>query len=83
VGDDLKREIKRQALSRKISVKELVNEALRVGLRALARPSPRRRARIPVHHMGQPSQVNLDRALGLAWGLEDEEIGRDETSGLA
>ena len=70
------REIKRLALSREVSVKELVNEALRAGLQALNHPSPRRRARIPVHHMGQPSQVNLDQALGLAWGLEDEEIAR-------
>jgi len=73
------REIKRQALSRKSSIKALVNEALRAGLQALARPSPRRRTRIPMHHMGQPSQVNLDRALGLAGELEDEEIGRKLT----
>jgi len=63
--------LRRRMEERGISFKEAVNEAIRAGL------SPRTDERFHTKTvpMGTPA-INLDRALGLAGELEDEEFVR-------
>ena len=59
---------------RGVSLKQVVNEALRAGL---DRPSGRRRAyRVPTFDLRARPGVNLDKALALSAELEDREIVR-------
>lgn len=75
IDDALMRDLRRTAESSGLSLKELVNRALRAGLGSLERPPRRRRYRGRVFAMGNPV-VGLDKALRLAGDLEDEEIRR-------
>ena len=54
--------------------KQVVNEALRAGLRAQAAPPARRYRLKPVSLGGAAPGVNLDHALRLADALEDEVL---------
>jgi hypothetical protein len=68
----------RQAVrERGISFKQALNDAVRSGLRD-GRPKARaRRIRLPAYDMGAVNAgVNLDKALGLAAELEDQETLR-------
>ncbi len=58
---------------RGLSFKEAVNQAIRTGLSGGQR---RRKFRTPTFRMGHDPAVPLDKALGLAAGLEDEELIR-------
>lgn len=75
IDDALMRDLRRVAQSRGLSLKEVVNRALRAGLASLERPPPSRRYRGRAFAMGRP-RVDLDKALQLAGSLEDEEIVR-------
>ncbi len=55
-----------------ISFKRALNETIRDGLRRTGEPEA---VITPTHHMGRP-YVDLDKALALAAGLEDDEISR-------
>ena len=55
-------------------LKQVVNEALRTGLRAQAAPSARRYRLKPASLGGLAAGVNLDHALRLADALEDEVL---------
>ena len=80
VDDELLDQLKARARQEKVSVTQLLNRALKVGLqagRARRRPKPAYRER--VHAMGVP-RLALDKALALAATLEDEDIGRELTS---
>jgi hypothetical protein len=75
IDDDLMRELKETAHREGLSFKQMVNRALRRGLRALEEPARRKRYRCPVFSMGVP-RAELDKALALADALEDQEIMR-------
>jgi hypothetical protein len=56
-----------------ISFKELINRVVQRGLEAREAPRPRPRP-LPAFSMGVPRpDLRLDKALALAFGLEDEE----------
>jgi hypothetical protein len=68
--------IKKAMAERKLSFKEIVNDAIQRGLR----PEARSRVSLPSFNMGPPL-VNLDNATQLAGDLEDEEIVRKMSMG--
>jgi hypothetical protein len=73
IDDETLAELKARAREEQISLTELANRILRLGLEA-KRPK-RRRVRIQPVDMGPP-KLDLDKALDLAGELEDEEILR-------
>ena len=78
LDDDILRELKRRASADHVSLTDAVNTFLR---RGLAAPIVKRKPfRQRTYDMGVP-QVNLDKALGLAAALEDEEIIRELAEG--
>lgn len=60
---------------RGVSFKEAVNEAIRAGLTETGTDRPREPFRTRTAALGVPA-INLDRAVGVAGDLEDEEIVR-------
>jgi hypothetical protein len=64
--------VKKAMAQRKMSFKEIVNEAIRRGLGGTA-TSPK--VALPTFDMGPP-KISLDKATQLAAALEDEEILR-------
>ena len=56
--------------------KEIVNEALRAGIRAREAPAAKRYRLDPVSLGGVTPGVDLDRALRLADALDDEALAR-------
>ncbi len=80
INDDILRQLKRLARTRKQSLTQTANETLRAGL------ANRRRGRASspfvqeVFDLGKPL-VNLDKALQIAADLEDEEILRKMEAG--
>jgi len=74
LDDDVARELRRLAGKTGQPMKELVNTALRNGLRAA--PRPRRYRLSPMPLGGVAASVDLDRALRLADSLDDQEIAR-------
>jgi hypothetical protein len=74
--DRLLRELKALAHETNAPFKDVVEKALREGLRAM-RAGPRAKPyRGKTFRMGRPSGVNLDKALDLAAVGEDEELSR-------
>jgi len=74
--DRLFKELKALAHETNEPLKNVVEKALREGLRSL-RATPRPRPyRAKTFRMGRPSGVNLDKALDLAGASEDEELAR-------
>ncbi len=77
LDDDLAARLKEAAFRSGRSFKEVVNETLRQGLDSAERRPRRRRYRLRPASLGSVRQgVDLDRALGLADTLEDDEIAR-------
>jgi hypothetical protein len=75
IDDALMRDLRRAARTAGVSLKEMVNRALRSGLQRLEEKPRKRRYRCPTHSMGAP-HVALDKALMLAGILESEEVAR-------
>lgn len=76
IDDDLLEELKARAREQKVPLTRVVNRVLRAGLAASGGRGPKRkRYRESTHSMGVP-RTDLDKALALAAGLEDEEILR-------
>lgn len=73
IDDGLLRELKKRAAAEKVSLGEVVNRVLRQGLTAPAARKSRYREK--THAMGRPL-INLDKALSIAFELEDEEMLR-------
>ena len=72
----LLRRLRTEARRGGVTFKELLNGALRRGLAEHRTESPVR-YRSPTFAMGMPAApANLDKALAIAAGLEDDEIGR-------
>lgn len=77
LDDDVAGELRREARRTGRPLKQLVNEALRAGLRTRGRPAPRRYVIKPVSLGGVMPGVDLDRALRLADALDDDAIARE------
>jgi len=76
IDDDLLEELKARARQEQLPLTRVVNRVLRAGLAAGdGRGQKRKRYRESTHSMGAP-RADLDKALALAAGLEDEEILR-------
>ncbi len=74
LDDDLFAKLKDDAHERGVPFKTAINEAVREGLR---RPAPPVEPyRVPARDLGTLPGVNLDKALQIAWQMEDEEILR-------
>lgn len=74
IDDQLSVELREAANRSGKPFKQIVNEALRKGLNALEHP-PGRPYRIKSSSLGKVRPgINLDKALGLADGLEDSAI---------
>jgi hypothetical protein len=78
IDDDLLNELKEVAHREGLPLKQLVNRALRRGLRALDESVAGKPYRCPTFSMGvaAPGTVDLDKALSIAAELEDEETAR-------
>lgn len=74
LDDDLFAKFKAEAHERGIRFKEVVNEAVRAGLRRPAPPAAP--YRVQPWSLGMWPDVNLDKALQLAGRMEDEETVR-------
>lgn len=79
VDDDLMKELKDAAHREGLPLKQLVNRALRRGLRALDEGAAAKPYRCPTFSMGVPAPgtIDLDKALAIAAELEDEETARE------
>jgi hypothetical protein len=74
--DRLFKELKQLAHETDAPLKEVIDKALREGLQRL-RAAPRSKPyRAKTFNLGQPTGINLDKALDLAAAGEDEEIVR-------
>lgn len=76
LDDQLFRELKALAAETSAPFKQVVNRALREGIRNLRKPPRSKPYRSKTYRMGQPVGLNLDKAHGLASALEDEELAR-------
>lgn len=79
IDDDLMQELKDAAHRKGLPLKQLVNRALRRGLRALDESGVAKPYRCPSFSMGVPSPgtIDLDKALAIAGELEDEGTARE------
>jgi hypothetical protein len=76
LDDQLAKDLKKVAHESGKPLKQVVNEALRAGLRALDRPEPRHYRLRPVSLGQMRPGIDLDKALHLADELEDEALLR-------
>lgn len=73
----LLKRLRQEALRRRVAFKHLLNRLLRQGLEAPP-AAVAGRYQCPTFAMGTPAPTaTLDKALGLAAALEDEEIARE------
>jgi hypothetical protein len=72
---DVALKLKRRMAENKLSLKDAVNQALRVGLAADGMPA-RKPFRVVPHDFGFKPGIDLDKLGQLADQLEDEEIAR-------
>ena len=76
IDDDLLLELKERSQKENVSLTGMVNRLLRLGLHASERDrQPSRRFQKRAVSMGKPT-VDQNKALGVASGLEDEEVLR-------
>ncbi len=75
IDDDLAEALRDLAHRTRRSFKQVVNEALRAGMSG-SKPRPRRYRLRPASLGGVRPGVNLDKALEIADGLEDDGIMR-------
>lgn len=76
IDDDLMREIKQKANEADLPLKEIVNNALRAGLKEIDKPKPIKPYKCKTFSLGYPPRADLDHALDIAERLEAEEIAR-------
>jgi hypothetical protein len=76
LDDRIARKLKNLAHRTGKPFKQVVHETLLAGLEASGSPKPRRYRLKPVSLGGVLPGINLDKALALAAGLEDEETAR-------
>jgi hypothetical protein len=76
LDEDVAADLKQLARKTGRPLKQIVNDALRAGIRARKAPAPRRYRLKPVSLGGVAPGIDLDRALRLADALEDEARAR-------
>ena len=76
IDDDLIRKLRENAYEKGVPFKEIVNQALKVGLVHLDKPKRIKPYKCKVYSLGYPPSADLDHALNLADRLESEEIAR-------
>jgi hypothetical protein len=78
IDTDLMRALKERGNREGVSLRKTLNEALRRGLATGSARSPRR-YRCPSVSMGYPAapMIDLDKALALAFAMEDAEVARE------
>ncbi len=74
MDDDLLAALKQRARERGASFKDVLNDAVRTGLRPPGEAATD--YRLPTRSMGLRPDLNLDKALRLAADLEDDEVVR-------
>jgi hypothetical protein len=73
LDDDVSVQLERLRRARDASLKDVVNEALRLGLREMSAPQRKRKPfRTQVFHMGKPL-INLDNAAEVLAFIEGED----------
>ncbi|HEV2767007.1 MAG TPA: CopG family transcriptional regulator [Acidimicrobiales bacterium] len=70
---DVAAALEQAARERRVSFKQVLNDAVRAGLRPATEARP---YRLPTRRMGLRAGVDLDKALKLAAELEDQEVVR-------
>jgi hypothetical protein len=73
---DVAADLKRRARKTGRPFRQILNDAVRAGLRAQDAPAPRPYKLKPISMGGPLPGINLDKANQLAADLEDEEIAR-------
>jgi hypothetical protein len=76
IDDDLIRKLRENAHEKGVLFKEIVNQALKVGLVHLDKPKRIKPYKCKTFSLGYPPSADLDHALNLADRLESEEIAR-------
>jgi len=76
IDDDLMSELKARAHQTGKPLKEVINAALRNGMKKSQKSTKRKKYSCPEYSLGVPAHYDLDRALDLAESLENEEILR-------
>ncbi len=76
IDDDLIRKLRENAHNKGVPFKEIVNQALRVGLVHIDKPKKIKPYKCKTYSLGYPPGADLDHALNLADRLESEEIAR-------
>lgn len=76
IDDDLIRQMKKKAHDTGSPFKEIVNMALRAGLKEIDKPKTTKPYKCKTYSLGYPPRADLDHALDLAEHLESEEIAR-------
>jgi len=76
LDDGIARQLKEMAHRADLPFKTVVDKVLRVGIETLDRPARRKPYRARTFKLGEPGGLDLDKALGLASRLEDQEIAR-------
>ena len=76
IDDDLVRALREKAHRTGAPFKEVVNKAIRAGMKQIDRPRPLRPYKCKSYSLGYPPRADLDHALDLVDRLESEEIAR-------
>ncbi|WPL16196.1 Antitoxin VapB33 [Thiorhodovibrio winogradskyi] len=75
LNDQIAKSLQEKAHQTRQSFKDVVNQALSLGLGLMEQPSQARPYRLSAASMGKPrAGINLDKVLDLAGELEDEAI---------
>jgi len=74
--DDLVRGLREKAHRQGVPFKEIVNKAIRAGLKHMDRPQKTKPYKCRSYHLGYPPRADLDHALEIADRLESDEIAR-------
>ena len=75
LDDDLAAALKELAYTRQESLKHVINEAIRAGLRSASLPLPAKAYRVRPTALGRVAPgIDIDRTLRLAAELEDEGL---------
>jgi hypothetical protein len=74
LDEDVAQQVRQQMRERDIGFKQALNDLLRRGLRATQDTEP---YHTPTFSMQVRADIDLDKALALAAGLEDEETRRE------
>ena len=79
IDEAIMRKLKKEAHDSGKPLKKVVNTTLEIGLRHLHKTPKSRKYKLKTYAMGLPQGINLDKALQIASGLENEEILRKLT----